>query len=841
MSSRPIGPPPRLAAILGPTNTGKTHLAVERMLGHASGMIGLPLRLLAREIYDRIARLRGARAVALITGEEKIVPDRAAYFVCTVEAMPLWRRVEFLAVDEIQLLADPERGHVFTDRLLHARGDSETLFLGAASAAALVRRLVPGIELQTRQRFSKLSWSGSRKLTRLPARSAVVAFSAEAVYAIAELVRRQRGGAAVVMGSLSPRTRNAQVALYQSGEVDFLVATDAIGMGLNMDLDHVAFASLTKFDGTRLRPLQAQEIAQIAGRAGRHHRDGAFGVTAACEPLDPELIASVEEHRFDPLQAAEWRNTRLDLTSLRGLLASLAQAPDRPGLRLTKEALDERVLRALAVDPAIAEGVRERPRLARLWQACQTPDFRKTSFEEHLRLVRSIFEQLGSPGERISEAWMASQFAELDRPTGGIDALSHRLAGVRTLTYIAHRRDWLATPEPWREATRRLEDRLSDELHEALVARFVDRRTSVLVRSLAGQGQMLAGVAKDGTVTVEGQFVGRLEGLGFVQATGASALEAKMLRAAAERVVGPEIARRLGTLAADSDDGFALLPDGLVLWRGAAAGRLANGRPFNPVVRLLGEAGSPAVRERAMRRLESFLSAEAGRRLAPLARLAQAYESGAVRGLARGLAWRLIEGGGIAPRAGIEVDVRALSQRERRVLKDLGVRFGRFCLHLPSLRRAPAAAFARPFALQGAGGATLQPLAEAGAEIAPMALGLAGLVAAGGLLVPVEALEALDRALRAAPRRSGGLVIAPEALAAIGWEQQTAMRILRAFGLSPARGRADGQEAVWRWRQPRLASGPSVASPFAVLAALGAQPRRRGRRRRSRPQRQAGG
>ncbi|MFN9925630.1 MAG: helicase-related protein, partial [Phenylobacterium sp.] len=408
MSHRPTGAaPPRLVAVLGPTNTGKTHLAVERMLGHASGMIGLPLRLLAREIYDRIVKARGPRAVALITGEEKIIPPRPHYYVCTVEAMPLSIEVEFLAVDEIQLAADPERGHVFTHRLLHARGTAETMLLGAGAMAPLVRRMLPHAEIQTRERFSTLSYTGPKKLTRLPRRSAVVAFSTEQVYAIAELIRRQRGGAAVVMGSLSPRTRNAQVALYQSGEVDFLVATDAIGMGLNMDVDHVAFAGLSKFDGRRTRHLTAPEIAQIAGRAGRHLTNGTFGVTGEAHDLDADLVEAVENHTFEPVAGAEWRNARLDFASLPALLTSLARPPGREGLRLSAEALDEKTLKILAEDETIRTRVRDRTNLTRLWDACQTPDFRKLALDEHAGLVRGIFLQLTEHRRRITDDWAA--------------------------------------------------------------------------------------------------------------------------------------------------------------------------------------------------------------------------------------------------------------------------------------------------------------------------------------------------------------------------------------------------------------------------------------------------
>ncbi|MGZ8371266.1 MAG: helicase-related protein, partial [Caulobacteraceae bacterium] len=567
MSDRSSGRAPAvLKAVLGPTNTGKTHLAVERMLGHGTGMIGLPLRLLAREIYDRIVKARGPQAVALITGEEKIVPPRAQYWVATVEAMPLSIPVEFLAVDEIQLCADPERGHVFTHRLLHARGSAETMLLGAGTMAPLVRRLLPEAEIITRERFSNLSYDGPKKLTRLPKRSAIVAFSADNVYAIAELIRRQRGGAAVVMGSLSPRTRNAQVALYQSGEVDFLVATDAIGMGLNMDVDHVAFAGLRKFDGKRTRWLQAQEIGQIAGRAGRFRKDGTFGVTGDASDLDADLVEAVESHRFDPIEGAEWRNSKLDFSSLPNLQLSLTARPERFGLRLSAEALDERILRHLAQDDDIRHKARGLTAVQRLWDVCQTPDFRKTTLDEHLGLVSTLFGHLYG-GRRVPDDWIAGQFAGLDHLGGDIDTLARRLAGVRTLAYVANRPNWLEDPAHWQGRTRELEDRLSDTLHEKLMQRFIDRRTSALLRGLHADADVPAELDKDGAVSVEGHVVGHLRGLDFSPERGATALEDRALRAAASRVVGPEVARRLGQIAADADTAFAVQPTGAVLWR----------------------------------------------------------------------------------------------------------------------------------------------------------------------------------------------------------------------------------------------------------------------------------
>ena len=840
MSGRSSGAAPsRLVAVLGPTNTGKTHLAVERMLGHASGMIGLPLRLLAREIYDRVVKVRGARSVALITGEEKIVPPRPQYYVATVEAMPLHREVEFLAVDEIQLAADPERGHVFTDRLLHARGRSETMLLGAATMAPLIRRLAPDAEIVSRERFSRLTYEGPRKLTRLPRRSAVVGFSAEAVYAIAELIRRQRGGAAVVMGSLSPRTRNAQVALFQSGEVDFLVATDAIGMGLNMDLGHVAFAGLRKFDGRRTRWLTAQEIGQIAGRAGRYLRDGTFGVTGDCPDIDPDLAAQVENHLFEPVVAAEWRNSRLDFDSLTELQRSLAAPPPRSGLKLSEESLDETVLNKLAEDEDIARRAKDRSNLARLWDVCQTPDFRKTTLEDHTRFARTVFHQLTERNRRIPEDWVEGQFRGLDRTDGDIDALSARLASVRTLAYVANRSDWLRDPAHWQGRTRALEDRLSDTLHERLMQRFIDRRTSALMRGLNVGDALLAGIAADGAVTVEGHFVGRLIGAHFDPAKGSSALEDKALRAAAERAIGPEVARRLGQLAAEEDEAFSILPTGMVLWRGQATGQLSGGGYISPRVRLLGSLGPAPTRERAVRRLEAFVAAEAGRRLQPLRALKSAVSEGRIKGLARGLAYRLVEAGGIIDRAPIDAEVRALSQVERRILRGFGVRFGAFSLFIPRLLEPDAIAFAAGFAeiwaphwRPSAGRVTT--LTEPGP--ATNALAARGLRTVGGLAVGVETLERLDEILRAAPRRDGAAVLDDAAITALGWNRAETEQVLRALGFARARAAADAP-AAWRRRaqpKPREFKPAQTASPFAALAALNAPAKRRPRRRRAR-------
>jgi ATP-dependent RNA helicase SUPV3L1/SUV3 len=824
MSDRSTGlGPSRVAAVLGPTNTGKTHLAVERMLGHASGMIGLPLRLLAREIYDRIVARVGRARVALITGEEKILPDRPLFFVCTVEAMPLERQVDFLAVDEIQLAADPERGHVFTQRLLHARGRHETMFLGAGTMEPLIRRLVPDAEILRRERLSVLSYAGSKKITRLPRRSAVVAFSTEQVYAIAELIRRQKGGAAVVMGSLSPRTRNAQVALFQSGEVDYLVATDAIGMGLNMDVDHVAFAGLRKFDGRRTRWLHPHEVGQIAGRAGRHLRNGTWGVTGECQEPDEELVEQVAEHRFDPVEAAEWRNARLDFDSLNDLLRSLAVTPQTAGLRLTEPALDEVLLRRAAQDPDVQRVARSRGALMRLWDACQLPDFQKTTLDDHARLSKEIFQALTSGRGRLGEAWIAPRFAALDRDDGQIDQLSARLSGVRTLAYIAQRPDWLERPRDWREKTRGLEDRLSDVLHERLTARFVDRRTTALMRSLNDRPDLDVEVSGDGAVTIEGARVGRLDGVSFAPEAGASALEDRTLRAAARRAVGPEVARRLGRLAADADDAFALTPDGAVLWRGEIAARLANDDPFHPRVRLLGDLGPEPARQRAARRLEAWLAAEAGRSLRGLRRLRDALDRGVLTGLPRGLAFRLVEAGGVIDRREVERDLAALSQAERRTVRTFAIRVGVHSVWLPDVLkprgRALAGAF-RPLPAPGLPVDALAPLPDPAPE--PRALAARGLRAVGRFAVPVEQLERF-----AAFRREAGKGELPEpALAALGWSAAEARAVAIALRTTRA------QQPDRAERAPR----PPKDSPFAALAALTAPPpparRRRPRKRR---------
>src|SRR6202521_5251608 len=541
-----------VTAVLGPTNTGKTHLGIERMLAHSSGLIGLPLRLLAREVYNRAVERVGADAVALVTGEEKIKPPNSRFWVATVEAMPRDLDVAFLAVDEIQLAADFERGHVFTDRMLHRRGREETLLLGAATMRPIVEKLLPGANIVSRPRLSLLTHAGEKKITRLPRRSAIVAFSSEEVYAIAELIRRQRGGAAVVLGALSPRTRNAQVELYQAGEVDYLVATDAIGMGLNLDVDHVAFASDRKFDGYQFRRLNPAELAQIAGRAGRATRDAPFGTTGRCPPFETELAQALESHSFEPVKAMQWRNTALDFSSLGALQATLAVTPEENGLSRAPIGEDILVLEHAARDDDVRGFATTRETIERLWEVCQFPDYRKSAPATHAELVVTVYGFLMREG-RLPTDWFANQVAQADHTDGDIDTLSNRIAHIRTWTFAANRPDWLAEPEHWQGVTRAIEDKLSDALHERLTEGFVDRRTSVLMRRLRENAVLEATVSKSGEVVVEGHAIGRLDGFMFTPAASTAGSEAKALAGAAQKALAGEINARATRLAQAPD------------------------------------------------------------------------------------------------------------------------------------------------------------------------------------------------------------------------------------------------------------------------------------------------
>src|SRR5579862_2140156 len=672
-----------VTAVLGPTNTGKTHLAIERMLAHSSGMIGLPLRLLAREVYNKCVDRVGSGAVALITGEEKIKPPNARYWVSTVEAMPRDLDVAFLAVDEVQLGADFERGHVFTDRMLNRRGREETLVLGAATMRPLIEKLLPGANIVSRPRLSQLTHLGDRKITRLPRRSAIVAFSADEVYAVAELIRRQRGGAAVVLGALSPRTRNAQVALYQSGDVDYLVATDAIGMGLNLDVDHVAFASDRKFDGYQFRKLNPAELAQIAGRAGRATRDGTFGTTGRCDPFEPELVQALESHNFEPLRLLQWRNSDLDFSSIGALQASLAMPPREPGLTRAPTGEDILVLEHASRDENVRSLARDAQAIQRLWDVCQVPDYRKIAPATHAELVVTLYGFLTRDGN-IPNDWFSQQVAQADRTDGDIDTLSNRIAHVRTWTYVANRPDWLADPEHWQGVTRAVEDKLSDALHERLAERFVDRRTSVLMRRLRENTMLETEIGKTGEVTVEGHVIGRLDGFMFAPDASAAGSEAKALNSAAQKALAGEIEARATKLSQASNDQIVLAADGALRWTGDLVGKLTAGDDtLRPRVRIVADEHltGPA-RDLVQTRLDLWLRNHIEKVLAPLFSLTVADD---VTGMARVVAFHLGEALGVRERQKVAEEVKVLDQPVRATLRKYGVRFGAYHIYLPIL------------------------------------------------------------------------------------------------------------------------------------------------------------
>ena len=828
----------RIVAVLGPTNTGKTHFAVERMLAHPTGMMGFPLRLLAREIYDRIVALKGADAVALITGEEKIGSDSARYVVATVEAMPLQRRVSFLAVDEIQLCADYERGHIFTDRLLRARGLDETMFLGSDTMRPLLRQLLPEAEIVGRPRFSVLRHAGHVKPTRLPRRSAIVAFTSADVYALGELMRRQRGGAAVVLGALSPRTRNAQVAMYQAGEVEHLVATDAIGMGLNMDLAHVAFAEARKFDGRMDRRLTAPEMAQIAGRAGRYMADGTFGTTNGCPLLDDRLVEAIETHSFPALKALRWRNADLDFGSLDRLAASLDRRPPFPFLIKVRDALDDRSLGLLGNRPEIRARADSPERIRLLWQVCQIPDFSKSLSDSHLHLLATVYGHLTSGRGVLPADWVAAMIARLDRVEGDVDALVGRIAHVRTWTYLSHRADWLDDAPHWQARAREVEDRLSDALHERLTQRFVDRRTTALLRSMRDRGATAGRVEADGSVEVDGHVVGELRGLFFRPAATTAEVERKVAAAAARRVLVPELARRARAIAEDGDGAFALGEGEEIAWQGQPLARLLRGHePRRPWLELLAsDELRTTTRAVLAARLERWLEAWLGTRLGALDRLAAATASADLGGAARGIAFTLVEELGSAERQPLEPLLADLGAEGHAALTRLGVRFGRLHLYLPELLK-PAAVEARRSIVRLWSGVDLPALPPGRTVIRRLAAQLpaaawrrVGYARFGDIGLRVDSLERLAAGLRAKAREEGAFALPPELGAAAGLGRAELAVVAEALGFR-AEPAADAG-AVYRAAPRREARRPEAArgraarpgSPFAALAALKVEP-----------------
>lgn len=762
-----------VTAVLGPTNTGKTHLAIERMVAHESGVIGLPLRLLAREVYQRVCEKVGAAKVALITGEEKIQPKGARYSVCTVEATPRETDAAFVALDEVQLAGDLERGHIFTDRILHLRGRQETLLLGAATMQGILQKLLRGISVVTRPRLSHLAYAGSKKLTRLPRRTAIVAFSADEVYAIAELIRRQQGGAAVVLGALSPRTRNAQVALYQSGDVDYLIATDAIGMGLNLDVDHVAFAQNRKFDGYQFRQLTAAELGQIAGRAGRHLRDGTFGVTGQVDPFDDDLIRKIEGHDFEPVKVLQWRTAGFDFSSLDALKRSIETNAPVEGLTRALPAVDAQALEHLSKDEDIRAQAKSSERVALLWEACALPDYRRIAPAQHADLIASIYMDLAKRGH-VDESYMAEQVRRADTTEGDIDTLSHRIAQIRTWTFVSNRPGWLADQAHWQEKTREIEDRLSDALHERLTKRFVDRRTSVLMRRLRENTMPEAEIEPTGTVLVEGHHVGELQGFRFTADQSAGGEDAKAVKAAAQKALGAEFEARAERFAASGNGDIALGSDGTLRWIGAPIGTLVAGEDvLKPrLVLLADEQLTGPARDKVAARAERFIHFQIELLLKPLVDLKNAEQ---ISGIARGIAFQLVENFGLINRRDIASEMKTLDQEGRAALRRLGVRFGAYHVFVPSLvKPAPAGLITLLWALNNDGkdkpgfGDVVHALASGRTSIVidpafdPAFYKLAGYRNLGRRAVRIDILERLADLIRPATNWKPGLGPRPD-------------------------------------------------------------------------------
>jgi len=804
----------RITAVLGPTNTGKTHYAIERMLSYRTGVIGLPLRLLAREVYDRIVAVRGPGVVALMTGEERIVPPRTAYWVCTVEAMPEGIGCDFLAVDEIQLCSDPERGHVFTDRLLHARGLHETLFLGAETMRGAISTMVPEANLMRRERMSQLTYTGSKKISRMPRRSAIVGFSVENVYAIAELLRRTKGGAAVVMGALSPRTRNAQVEMYQNGDVDFLVATDAIGMGLNLDISHVAFSALTKFDGRRMRPLQPEELAQVAGRAGRHIENGTFGVTGEAMPLDDNVAQAICDHRFQPVKKLQWRNSRLQFGSVKRLIATLEERTNDTWLTRVRESDDLAALKALAMDSEVSARATDGPSVKLLWDVCRIPDFRGISKGEHAGLLTHIYNDLHQLGH-VSANWFGLQVRRIDRTDGDIDMLSKRLAYIRTWTYVAQRNGWLHDESHWRDETRAVEDRLSDALHGALTQRFVDRRTSILLRRLKQKESLLAEVSDKGEVTVEGEFVGRLEAFRFRMDKAASADEAKTLRQASAQALLPHFHLLADRFYNAPDPEIDFTEQGGLMWGDQAVGKLVKGDdPLKPGIEAFvdDEAGEDVV-AKVQRRLRHFIDRKIAAGFEPLLAL---KNDETLTGAAKGFAFQMAEGLGIVPRGDVADEVKALDQDARGALRKHGLRFGQFTVFMPLLLK-PAPTRLRLVLWSLAKGLAEFPespppglvTVPASKDAVPGYYAMAGYRAAGERAIRIDMLERLADMLRDQDSRSG-FEANPDMLSITGMTLEQFADLMAGLGYKAEKGEREKLKAA---RPPQTPDTPPVEVP----------------------------
>lgn len=820
-----------LVAVLGPTNTGKTHLAIERMCGHSSGLMGFPLRLLAREVYDRVVALKGAGQVALVTGEERIVPPGARYVLATAEAMPVsgarspraamegigsLRDFAFVAVDEVQLAADRERGHIFTDRLLHARGREETMLLGSASMTRTVSALLPDAEIIARPRFSTLSYAGSRKLSRLPRRSAVVAFSVEEVYAVAELLRRHRGGAAVVMGSLSPAARNAQVAMFEAGEVDYLVATDAIGMGLNLDLDHVAFASLRKFDGQRTRRLTIAEMAQIAGRAGRHQRDGTFGDLASSDAppaFTPEEIERIEAHRFDPVERIYWRRSDLPMDSIASLVDALVERPDRPELAAAPEAVDLALLRYLSGQPDVIARARGAAQVSRLWAACSVPDFQKLGVEHHGRLVHRLWQHLSEGDGLIPHDWFAGQLARLDNVQGDVDALAGRIAAARIWAYVSQRPDWLRHPAEMAERARALEERLSDALHGALRQRFVDKRSVVLMRKIHQDDALLpVDVEGNGAVSVDGHHIGRLSGFRFIADPAARAGEKRLLIATAERRLGTHLKEKAEKLVAAEDKSFSLAAAPgdapAIIWEDMPVASLRAGKQLLvPEIGLdSGLAALPQETQQAVReRLARWITAQLERHVPTLTRMDVTAREAETPPSVRAVLAQLVDAGGIMARRPLDESLGLIAKDDRPHLRKAGVVIGVLDLFHPGLIKPGGALWrmallslrrGKPTVALPPAGAVMLPAEGEGAWTDEIGARIGGFRRLGDVYLRIDIAERLARAAHEAIAKAQPYLASDPMIVSIGLPESAFLELMRQSGF---RAIPDAAEGAVNW------------------------------------------
>ncbi|MPT47615.1 MAG: helicase [Sphingobium sp.] len=826
-----------VTAVLGPTNTGKTHLAVERLCAHSSGMMGFPLRLLAREVYDRVVAIKGPKEVALITGEEKIMPEGARWFLCTAESMPLEKEFAFVALDEAQLGIDPERGHIFTDRMLRARGRKETMILGSAALTPMVKALLPKAEIISRPRFSTLSYAGAKKLSRLPKRSAIVAFSAEEVYAVAEMLRRLRGGAAVVMGALSPSTRNAQVEMFMNGDVDYLVATDAIGMGLNLDVTHVAFASLRKFDGRRTRRLTVMEMAQIAGRAGRHHKDGTFGSLGGEDGeggFTPEEIDAIENHRFSPIESLYWRDGQPSMSSIDGLIDALEARPTVPQLRPAPQSADLAVLKTMAGDPLVRQRVRNPAAVRRLWDCCGLPDFQKLGADHHARMVSRLWQFRSEGNGYVPRDWFAQNISRLDTVQGDMDTLSGRIAAVRTWSYIAHRPDWLEKPAEMAQRTREIEEKLSDALHSALTQRFVDRRTSLLLRDIGrNRDDLPFDLDEDGTVHVDGEPLGRLHGFRFLVDPQARGGDRKLLLAAAERRLGKMLTVKAEELIAAPDSELTLNAapgaNPQILWREDPVATLHSGASLlSPEIRVdkaitaLGQDIANSV----VTRIQGWMKAQHERHLAPLLRILEQAGLPETPAVVRALFIQLADAGGIMARTDLDDALALLDKEQRQIVRKAGFTIGVLDIYHHALLKPGASLWRlalsavkrdKPMLPLPQAGAVLLTLSEREAQMGARHAGYRGF---GDAQVRIDMVERIARGGHEAIAKNERYDVLSPFIVSLGLSEQLFNTIMRNAGFRQITPRAE-EAAVAQEQEAEVAPVDGVQAE-AVVAEEGA-------------------